>query len=197
MNNPLPAPPQGTKIQVVSQDGRQVIIVPCDKESIWRFIVGGFLLLHVLVLLLTSPSRYNDLILESSHAFLIFWVGGRLIGVIVQCYLIYRLLRKRISETLTLNSSLSFDSGVPPLRLKYSEGFMESAQTLFFIRDRIKFEPSELESLTLRETDSGGELTINKGQARIQLVSGVSNEEKEWVFNILQQHFSAGKYLRL
>lgn len=180
-------PPNGSKITTKFTDGYQTIIVPHKKASAFRYFIGAFLLLWLggwTVALVTTVAQ----LLNAMEPFLLIWLAGWVLGGAFAIYMLYRLFRKPIPEELHLNlPNLTFDSGVPPLDLKFSTRYsMEYWKSLFHRRKQIEFTPIELHSLRLRETDSGNRLTIDRGADRIDIATGATEVEREWLYSTLK-----------
>lgn len=83
--------------------------------------------------------------------------------------------------------NLTFDTGVPPLDIKFGTRYsMDYWKSLFHRRKQIEFTPLEMKSLRLRETDSGNRLTIDRGADRIDIAAGATEVEREWLFATLK-----------
>ncbi len=63
---------------------------------------------------------------------------------------------------------------------------------LFQKRKKREFLPSHIQTLTLRDIDSGGgiRLTVDMGAQRIEICKGVSEIEKEWLYDYLQHKYA-------
>ena len=180
-------PLSGSKITTEFTDGYQTIVVPHKQASAFRYFIGAFLLLWLggwSVGLVTAVTE----LLSAMEPFLIIWLVGWTLGGAFAFYMIYRLFRKPVPEALHLTlPNLTFDTGVPPLDLKFGTRYsMEYWKTLFHRRKKIEFTPLELQSLRLRETDSGNRLTIDRGADRIDIATGATEVEREWLYNMLK-----------
>jgi hypothetical protein len=62
---------------------------------------------------------------------------------------------------------------------------------LFSKRLRVELDRRQLQSLRLRETESGNRLTLDANAARLDVARSVSEVEREWLYKLL-----AGQYLK-
>ncbi|WP_420645646.1 hypothetical protein [Candidatus Leptofilum sp.] len=180
-------PPNGSKISTQFTDGYQTIIVPHKKVGAFRYFIGAFLIFWLGGWALALVTTVTQL-LRSPEPFLLIWLGGWTLGGAFAFYMVYRLFRKPIPEALHLNlPNLTFDTGVPPLDLKFGTRYsMEYWKSMFHRRKKIEFMPIELKSLRLRETDSGNRLTIDRGADRIDIATRATEVEREWLYSTLK-----------
>lgn len=185
-------PPQGSAIEVDTLNGYQHFSIPHGKGGPMRYFVGIFLLFWMGGWFMGFTSAFTQIISGDAGAFIVVWLGVWSLGGLYAGYLIYRLFKRSIPEQLLLNRpSLSFDNGVPPLRLEFGMRVQKDYwKTIFPKRKRIEFSPQELKTMELRETDSGNRLTIDKGAERVEIAIGATEIEREWLFNYLQKNYS-------
>ena len=87
-------------------------------------------------------------------------------------------------------SLLTLDTGFPPFRLPSGQQMpRDQFKLLFPKRRRVEFSPSDLRTMTLRKTETGNRLTIDKGAERIEVATGASEIEREWLFDVLQNAY--------
>jgi len=180
-------PIDGSNITTQFTDGYQTIIIPHKKASAVRYLIGAFLLAWLGGWTAGFFSALTSL-LSSIDMFLLFWLAAWTLGGAYACYMLYRLFRKPIPEQLHLNvPNLIFDTGVPPLDIKFGTRYSRDYwKSLFHRRKQIVFTPVELQSLRLRETDSGNRLTIDQGTDRIDIATGATEIEREWIYSTLK-----------
>ncbi|KRR26732.1 hypothetical protein CQ14_20275 [Bradyrhizobium lablabi] len=131
-------------------------------------------------------------------AFLIFWLGGWTVGGIFAALTAYRIFRPTVPEALQLRrGSIAYDSGIPPLELNTQtrKSTREYWSLVFAKRIRADFERPQLQTLRLRETESGNRLTIDLGAQRIELASQVSEVEREWLARLLAKRYGLAQAL--
>ena len=184
-------PPEGSQIKVDTLNGHQRIVVPHETGSVMRYFIGLFLLFWMGGWFMGFKSALTQVTSGEGGAFLIFWLGAWSIGGVYAGYMIYRVFRKSIPEQLFLSRpSLALDSGIPPLKTNFGlNDKKEYWASIFPKRKRIEFTPTEIETLTLRETDNGNRITIDKGAERIELAVGATEVEREWLYSFLKQHY--------
>lgn len=185
--------PNSSKIITHFDNGYQTIIIPHKQVGAFRYFIGLFLLFWLGGWAVGWVTAVSSL-LNSVEPFLLFWLLGWTLGGVFAFYMIYRLFRKPVPEQLQLNlPNLTFDTGVPPLDIKFGVRYshsMEYWKSMFHRRKQIEFTPADLQSLRLRETDSGNRLTIDHGADRIDIATGATEVEREWLYNTLKSAYS-------
>jgi len=121
----------------------------------WRishFLAGGWFC--------GFSAALSQVLSGQAHGFLIFWLGGWTLGGIFAAYYLYRVSRPAVPESLKLRAnSVVYDSGVPAFQIQLSLANQKQAwASLFPKRTVVELERQQLESLRLRETDSGNRL---------------------------------------
>lgn len=185
-------PPDGSKIELKSQGGNVVVEIPYTGASVFRYFLGTFMLLWLGGWYFGFASALEGIRTGELQPFIIIWLVGWILGGLFALWFTYRLFRPQVPERLTLSRpEVKYDSGVPPLRLFFGWGSqMDFWRMLFPKRRRLEFAAKELSTLKLRETDAGNRLTIDVGADRIDLASGASEVEREWLFDLLQREYS-------
>jgi hypothetical protein len=187
-------PLQGSKIQVDYELGYEKLTVPHDSGGFMRYFVGAFLLFWLGGWTMGWLSAASELFRGSGgvDGFLIFWLGGWTIGGIFAIYYLYRIFRPAVPETIILASpTMVYDSGIEPLQVKF--GYRNRSETwkkFFQKRKRFEFTPEEISTIKLREFENGNRLTIDHGHERIEFALGISELEREWLFNVLQKNYN-------
>jgi hypothetical protein len=126
--------------------------------------------------------------------FLVLWLGAWTLGGVFAAYTAFRAFRPSVPETLTLKrNSVAYDSGVTPPQFN-TYGRYQSRKDVwkqaFPKRVRIEIERNQLQSLRLRETDTGNRLTIDVDDARLDLASAASEVDREWLAGVLARRYS-------
>lgn len=102
-------------------------------------------------------------------------------------------------ETLALKrNSVAYDSGVAPPKLNASRSYRtpkDSWNEMFPKRIRVDLDRSQLQSLRLRETDSGNRLTVDVGAERVEIAPTASEVEREWLARLLARRYSLTQVL--
>jgi hypothetical protein len=132
-------------------------------------------------------------------AFLVFWLGAWTIGGIFAAFGAYRAFRPAVPETLELKRrGVAYDSGVPPFQFKsntYARTPKAAWNSAFPKRLRVELDRSQLQSLRLRETDSGNRLTVDVGAERVEIAPTASEVEREWLARLLARRYSLPQVL--
>jgi hypothetical protein len=186
-------PPAGSKISITSDGADPTITVPAATSPM-RYFTGLFLLFWMGGWALGFKSAASQILSGNANAFIIFWLGGWTIGGIFVAYAIYRSFRPPVPESLQLKrNSVTYDSGIPPVQFGSSSGYknpMDAWNSAFPKRVRVDLDRRQLQSLRLRETDSGNRLTVDADAARIDIAKTASEVEREWLARLLAQRYS-------
>ena len=112
-------------------------------------------------------------------------------GGILVFFTLFRILRPSVPETLVFTRpSITYDSGVAPFQFSFSfRSQMDIWKKLFQKRLRTEFDPNQIQTLKLREFDTGNRLTIDQGNKRIELAADASEPEREWLFALLKNEY--------
>jgi len=129
----------------------------------------------------------------AANSFLVFWIGAWTLAGAFAIFVLYKMFRPSVPESLRLMpDGVAYDSGVPPFQLSFSQANQKEAwKGLFSRRLRLDVDRRQLQSLRLRETESGNRLTIDANTARLDVARSVSEVEREWLHELL-----AGRYLK-
>ena len=190
-------PLDGSKIQIEHESGFQKLVIPQPSGGIMRYLVGAFVLFWLGMWAIGWIAAASQLMKENGNgppdAFLIFWLGGWTVGGIFVFWFLYRSLRPSVPETLILSRPyLLYDSGIAPF--KFAVGFrsqMDVWKRLFQRRLKTEFDQAQLKTLKLREFESGNRLTIDQGSKRIEIGTGASEPEREWLLELLQKEYNS------
>jgi len=194
MNSISPTPPAGSRLNVKSNDGDPVIVIPSDGGRM-RYVVGVFVLCWLGGWFFGFRSALTQLLSGTAPAgptgFLYFWLAFWTLAGAFTVFYLYRLVRPSVPETLTLKfDRVIYDSGIPPLRLSYYQNERVSWKELFPKRTIVELDWRQLASLRLRETDAGNRLTVDANASRIDLASTGSEIDREWLYQVLAERYS-------
>ena len=186
-------PPAGSKISITTDGGDPVVIIP-SAASASRYFGGVFLLFWLGGWAFGFSSAASQILSGKGNAFLIFWLGAWTVGGFLAAYTVYRIFRPSVPETLELkHAGVAYDSGIAPLQLNssWSHGsIMDRWKSTFPKRVRVDLDRRQLQSLRLRETEAGNRLTIDVDAQRIEIASGASEVEREWLARFLTRRYS-------
>ena len=73
----------------------------------------------------------------------------------------------------------------------FSNVQMDMWKRLFQRRLKTEFDQAQLKTLKLREFESGNRLTIDQGSKRIEIGTGASEPEREWLLELLQKEYNS------
>ena len=191
-------PPAGSKISIASDGADPTIIIPAATSST-RYFTGLFLLFWLGMWTMGFRDAGSKVISGNANAFLVLWLAAWTLGGIVAVVSLYRIFRPSIPESLELKrNSVTYDSGIPPLQFDSSWRYKkpkDSWSALFPRRVRVELDRRQLQSLRLRETDSGNRLTLDVDAARIDIAPTASEVEREWLARLLAQRYSLPQVL--
>ena len=184
--------PQNSNISIEMVDGVEKIIIPHAKGGILKYFVGAFLTFWMFGWATGFVTVGSQILAGEGNAFLFFWFAGWSIGGLFAGMTLFKIFRKSIPESLLLNRlNLLLDTGMASFNPSISNQ-EKLWKTLFLKRKQIEFTHKELETLTLRETDLGNRLTIDKGSERIELAISATEVEREWLFEYLKSNYRIG-----
>jgi len=131
--------------------------------------------------------------------FLVFWLCGWTLGGIFAVAMLYRAFRPSVPETLELRrNSIAYDSGVAPPQFnnyQRNRSPRDAWRSAFPKRRRLELDRSLLQSLRLRETDTGNRLTFDIGSDRVEIAPTASEVEREWLARLLARRYSLPQIL--
>src|SRR5215468_6082466 len=191
-------PPSGSKILVTESGADSVITIPQGSGGPVRYFVGLFLLFWLGGWVagfgaVTSKLWSGGLESLAANGVLVLWLGGWTLAGAFAMFYLYKIFRPSVPESLRLMpDSIAYDSGVPPFQLSFSQTNQKEVwKNLFSKRLRVELDRQQLQSLRLRETDSGNRLTMDANTARLDVARSVGDVEREWLYQLL-----AGRYLK-
>jgi hypothetical protein len=188
-------PPEGSKIQIDLEAGFQKVIIPHSAGGIGRYLVAAFILFWLGAWAFGWFSAASQLLKNKGQGpgdlFLICWLGAWTVGGILVFFTLFRILRPSVPETLLLSQpSITYDSGVAPFQFSFSfRSQMDVWKKLFQKRLRTEFDPIQIQTLKLREFDTGNRLTIDQGNKRLEIAAGASEPEREWLYALLKNEY--------
>jgi hypothetical protein len=185
-------PPPGSNISMATDRADPTIIIP-NSGSALRYFHCAFLLFWLGMWTIGFRQAAAQVISGTANGFVIFWLGGWTIGGFFAVAALYRMLRPTVPESLELGSNgVAYDSGIAPLQFDTSYRAKKPKQvwnSVFPKRIRVELDRRQLQSLRLRETDSGNRLTIDVDAARIEIAPAASEVEREWLARLLAQRY--------
>jgi hypothetical protein len=185
-------PPAGSQISINRNDLDPTIIIPAPASST-RYFGGVFLLFGLGGWVMGEKHAITELTSGKGGFFIIFWLGGWTIGGILAALTAYQIFRPIVPERLQLKrGSVAYDSGLPPFELNKNtrnKGIRDYWSSLLSRRLRADLDRQQLQTLRLRETETGNRLTIDLGAQRVELASGASEVEREWLARLLAKRY--------
>jgi hypothetical protein len=191
-------PPEGSKISIANDRGDPTIVVP-PTSSFMRYPMGMFILFWLGGWTLGFKSALEKLWTGPVQLFLVFWLAAWTLGGFFAVAMLYRSFRPSVPETLELRrNNIAYDSGIAPPQFNTARRSMnpiQSWRSMFPKRLRLELDRSQLQSLRLRETDTGNRLTFDIGSDRIEIAPTASEVEREWLARLLARRYSLPQIL--
>lgn len=185
--------PQGSKITIAEEGLERVIKIHPKSEEVMKFVLGFILLLIVGGCLLAVYEDFEKVVSDKGDVFTLIEAVARLVFGILAGYFIYVVFRPFVPETLRLGvESVYYDSGFPPfhLELDFEEPKGKIWRPMLPKRTWIKLERQVLQTLKLREFDSGNRLTVDLNAQRITLGATATEVEREWLYEVLSKTYA-------
>jgi len=138
-------------------------------------------------------SAASQLLTGNASGFVAFWLGAWTLGGLFAAYYLFRIFRPSVPESFKLKrSALVYDSGIPPFQVNYYRygNQLEQWKSMFPKRTMVEIDRRQLETLRLRETDSGNRLTVDANAARLELAKSASEIEREWLYKVLAERYA-------
>jgi len=181
-------PPAGSEISIAYESGDPIVVIAPSRGPSRYF--SGLLLLFWLGRWTIGFGDAARTIQSGATAngFLVFWLGASRVGGVFAAYAAYRTLHPSVPERLELKrNSTVYGSGLAPPQFNSSWGHARQKNpwgSVFAKRVRADLERRLLQSLRLREIDSGNRLTIDLGNKPHELVPTASEVEREWLAQV-------------
>jgi hypothetical protein len=186
----LPAPPARSNILIKTDRADTILEIP-QNGSAMRFLYGAFILFWLGGWAFGFKNALSKILDGEANSFIVFWLGAWSIGGAWVAFILYRIFRPTVPETLKFKpSSLVYDSGVPPFQMNaYSRTQSATWKSMFPSRTILELNGSDLRSLQLRPSDSSNRLTIDSGASRIDLAKSASEIEREWLYRVIATQY--------
>lgn len=180
--------PAGSAISIEYDVADPTVVIPA-KSSASRYFGGVFLLFWLGGWAFGLVAVGSKVMEGKGGLFNVVWLCGWTVAGFLAAFSAYRIFRSPVPERLQLRrGSIGYDSGIPPLK-SFQRGNMEYWASLFARRRRAEIDRRELQTLRLRETDSGNRLTIDIGAERVELAAQATEIEREWLARMLAQRY--------
>jgi hypothetical protein len=185
-------PPQGSKITVSEEGLERVIKIHPKSEEVMKFVIGFLLVLWLGGWLLGVYEDFEKVVSSKGDIFLLIQAVAGLAAGLCAGYFIYVVFRPFVPETLRLGAdSVYYDSGFPPFHLELDFDNPKGIwRPMLPKRTWIKLERQVLQTLALREFDSGNRLTVDLNAQRIDIGKSASEVEREWLYEVLSKNYT-------
>jgi hypothetical protein len=192
------SPPQGSKISIVEDRGDPIVVIPAPG-GFGRYFIGLFMLFWLGMWQIGFRDAASKVLAGNAPVFLIFWLCGWTLGGVAAAYTLFRVLRPAVPETLALGrNSVAYDSGVaPPQYNSYrrNQNPISAWRSTFPKRLQADLDRNELQSMRLRETESGNRLTVDVEGQRIEIAQAANEIEREWLAKLLARQYKLPQLL--
>jgi hypothetical protein len=191
-----PIPPTGSKITVRTDDGDPVIVIPYAAGDLARYGGGIFLLCWFAAWTVALIFVGTQIVFGFAHggaaAFMVFWFAAAMVAEIFVGYILLRMFGPQVPETFRLKrGSLLYDSGLLPPQMSY--GYVSQRdrwKSAFPKRTIVEIDRKGLQTLRLRDTDSGNRLTADVNATRLELAVNGSEVEREWLYQLIADRYA-------
>ncbi|WP_417431872.1 hypothetical protein [Kiloniella sp.] len=176
--------------------GNLRFIIPHKSLGIRKYIHFPFVILWLIIWIFIEIIAIAALpnLKAGIVFFILAWVVVWTLACITMIAHFYKMLQKQIPEKITLNKPyLNFDSGRAPHPSPFdriSKNYDKIFKSLLIKRKHYQFTPKEIETLALRDTADNNRLTIDHDGNRIDLATGATEIQKEWLYNFLKENYS-------
>ncbi|MBR0757322.1 hypothetical protein JQ604_34515 [Bradyrhizobium jicamae] len=180
--------PEDSAISIEYDDNDPTVVIPA-KTNAFRYFGGVFLLFWLGGWAFGLVAVSSQLLQGKGGLFNVFWLCGWTVAGFLAAFSAYRIFRPPVPERLRLlRGSIGYDSGIPPLK-DFNRGNMDYWGSLFARRRRADIDRRELQTLRLRETDSGNRLTIDIGGERVEIAAQATEIDREWLAGMLARRY--------
>ena len=196
-------PPPGSNISITTGAVDPTIIIPV-VDSPYRNFVGLLGLFWLGMWSIAFIKVSSKVMAGSTNGLLIFWLCAWTLGEIYAALTLYKISRPLVPESLELKSNgVTYDSGISPPPFGWGSYYRslfspnahaknrkDSWNYIFSRRVRVDFDRLQLQSLRLREAETGNRLTIDLGAKRLDIASAATEVEREWLAGVLARRYS-------
>ena len=184
-------PPSGSRISVAYEGADPVISIPVPRYGASRYFVGAFITLWLIGWGAGLRDAANQVLAGKGGLFIVVWLAGWTLGGGFACYVLFRILKSPVPETLKLKGeTIVYDSGLPAFQAQFNRMRQRDAFRNFFPkRTRLEIPGSDLKTLKLRDTEQNNRLTVDVGAARMDLGRDATEAEREWLYGVLSQRY--------
>ncbi len=192
-------PPDGSKINVTTTGEGRLIVLPYAPGGASRYFAVLFILCWLGGWAFGLVSAVNMLVSGKGGGFLVFWLGAWIVGGGFAVYYVYRLVRPSVPESLLLTlRGVRYDSGLAPVQLQFQNGYYardrwEAAKSFFAKRTTVDIDARQIQTLRLRDTDTGNRLTVDAGAERLDIARAATEIEREWLYQLLSERYGVPK----
>jgi len=187
------SPPAGSRISIVEDGGDPIVVIPAPG-GFGRYFTGLFMLFWLGMWQMGFRDALAKVLAGNAPPFLIFWLGAWTLGGIGAAYALFRTLRPSVPETLALRRNVvAYDSGVMAPQFnsyKRNQNPISAWRSAFPKRRQADLDRNELQTLRLRETESGNRLTVDVEAQRIEIAAAASEVEREWLARLLARRYA-------
>ena len=181
--------PQDSVIRLEKLNGFPLVVIPYPKRLLERIPTGLFILFWLGGWAFGFVVVGGLIISGEAGVFHYFWFGGWSIGGLWAMAITRRIFQGAKDQMLWLNKpKLSLDTGFPAF--SYKDANKHPLRSLKSNRVKTELTPNQIETLELRETESGNRLTVDIGAKRVDLAAGAGEIEREWLYDYLMKEYA-------
>lgn len=145
-----------------------------------RYVLALIFVLFSGVALVNTFQIYQRLNFDALDFGLLLGVISTITLFFILLKMAHRLLIKVTDLTIKINpNGLEYDSGIPPLFIGFGSGYFDFWKSVFFKRQHIEFDSSEIKAIYLEEKKSQNFLVMMKKGKEIEVAKYTTDQQKK------------------
>ena len=184
--------PENSTIRLDRSQAQDTLVLPRKGSRLGRWVLGLVMTGWLVGWAFGWVSAASQLITRSGGVpaktwiFLSIWLTVWTIGGILVVWKLFGLIRPAVPEVLTFElDRIRYDSGVAPLAPRPQKGFGMISEK----RKKLVFERQDIQTLSLRELESGNRLTMDLSGQRISIGRDIGEPDREWLFLYIRTRY--------
>ncbi|RBO80206.1 hypothetical protein [Marinomonas aquiplantarum] len=173
----------------VEEDNDVVILSICYVNlGATRYVLALLFVLFSGVALVNTFQIYQMLNFDALDFGLLLGVISTITLFFILLKMAHRLLRKVADLTIKITpNGLEYDSGIPPLFIGFGSGYFDFWKSVFFKRQHIEFDSSEMKAIYLEEKKSQRCLVMMKRGKEIEIAKYITDQQKKDLYQLLKK----------
>lgn len=152
-----------------------------------RYVLALIFVLFSGVALVNTFQIYQRLNFDTLEFSLLLGVISTIIFFFILLKMAHRLLIKVTDLTIKITpNGLEYDSGIPSLFIGFGSGYFDFWKSVFFKRQHIEFDSSEMKAIYLEEKKSQNFLVMMKKGKEIEVAKYITDQQKKDLYQLLK-----------